>query len=37
MVEGTNFAEEIISKVMNKVHTSGEETKVLCSNVDSTQ
>ena len=37
MVERTNMAEETISKVLSKLNTSGEETKVLCSNVDEIQ
>jgi hypothetical protein len=31
------MAEETISKVLSKLNTSGEETKVLCSNVDEIQ
>ena len=37
MVERTNMAEETSSKVLSKLNTSGEETKVLCSNVDEIQ
>jgi hypothetical protein len=37
MVQGITFAEETLSRVLNKLTTSGDETKRMCSGIDELQ